>query len=847
MAHDFLQTKQEIYEELRDSLSGRITKLTNFTDRSFNYVWTQSFSQELRELQELALVSELAGFIDYTGGPVTEDDIRELELEDEISADRVNELMQDQYLDEYVKIVGISRDEGTKATGTVTFQTQSAATSITSGTRVTTSPDADGDRKDYVTTEDASTSSNETTVNGVSIEAVETGETYNVPANTITRINNPPVGVTGVTNPASTTGGEDEETNDELRERAKGAVGGASEGGTVEGIKAYIRNTIDAVGQGDVLLEEFVDECPPYVDVIVDGGSDTDASDAIEFSRPAGIRHNLVRPEVVQLSANVDLVGSDIETTTVSDDIEDFLLELGLGENFFLDQFIREIMLSDSDIITIDNIDSTIERVTNELFVYSESVDSAIADDGGTTTDETVEANNDDPNDITLLPSSPSTGDAYYFGEDTVLSDIEIDISQAGAGTWNVVWEYYNGSSWKALSNVTDGTSDFQNAGANVVSWDVPSDWVATEVLNNQPHYYVRARLDTFSSISTQPLGQEINVTGSSYRLNYTYEDTNGSITVTDEDGNTYDENTDFIVTDQTGDGWKETIVWDGSDNPTDGQTISVDYDVTVIGETKQVNEHDTDVSRDEAFTFKSDYEDSFDFNNSDISYELTYVPFYNSTSIVDEFNTSYTQGTDWQLAPLQDFATKDVLTYSTGTDKYSLTEDYDFGDVAVIDADGNIYVEGNDYQMTDEDGDGFDDTIDWSLGGSTPADSTDFTVNYNAFNNSVRWDTNNSTPAQDDTFTVTYDQVYYETEYEIVETEDGQLSDSSGNTYDENTDYILIDQDQDDEDDGIYWSSNPSSLGDGEEFFFTYFTEGDLLLTNREKADPGTISVQVK
>jgi len=76
-----LQTRERIYESLRSNLTGRITKLTNFTDRSFNYVWTQAFSEEIRELQEFAVVSEMAGFIDYAGGPIDEDDLEDGTME----------------------------------------------------------------------------------------------------------------------------------------------------------------------------------------------------------------------------------------------------------------------------------------------------------------------------------------------------------------------------------------------------------------------------------------------------------------------------------------------------------------------------------------------------------------------------------------------------------------------------------------------------------------------------------------------------------------------------------------------------------------------------------------------
>jgi len=192
MAHTELETRQRIYESLRSGLTGRIAKLTNFTDRSFNYVWTQAFSEEIRELQELAFVSELTGFIDYTGGPITEDDLEDIGVAGRISPEIVNELMEDEYLDEYVKIVGVTRNQGSPATGTVTFSTQSSQTTIPEGTTVTTAPEADGSTTDFVTTEEATTADGVSSVSDVSIESVDVGEEYNVPAGKITGDRNVP-------------------------------------------------------------------------------------------------------------------------------------------------------------------------------------------------------------------------------------------------------------------------------------------------------------------------------------------------------------------------------------------------------------------------------------------------------------------------------------------------------------------------------------------------------------------------------------------------------------------------------------------------------------------------------
>lgn len=762
------RTQQTIYDSMRESLTGKISKLRNFTQRSFNYVWTQAFSKEIQELEAKALVTELAGWIDYTGKELTEDDIEDLGLEGNVTAEQLNKFMNDEYLDEYVKIVGVERFGGAKATGEVTITTQSDETNIPEGTVFTTALDENGEVIEFETTEPASTPDGVTTLQNVPIQAVEVGTEYNVPANEIIRMADPPIGVRSVTNPASTIGGEVEESNDELRSRAKSAVQTSSLGGTTEGIKGYIQTNVDAVREGDVIISESTDPCPPYVDVIVDGGNDDNVRDAIEFSRPTGIRHNLVRPKIIQLGWNTDVIGADIGTSNLENDIENFLLNSGIGENFYEDNFIRMIMSSDDDIINIDNLGGYIERITNEKFTYSTDVDSALADDGSNIVDETSSANDATSGDMTLLPPSPSVDNAYYFGEDEIFSKMDIAVSRAGVGTWNIVWEYYNGSSWDTLSNVTDGTSGFQSQGLGTVSWDIPNDWTSRNVNETRSLYWVRARLDSFSSISTQPLARRVEITGSGHSLDFTYEKSNGSTTVIDANDVTYTEGNDFKVIDRTGDGWPETFLWTG-DTPNDGERFFVDYDVVMPGTTNVDDYYHTNLVRDEEFIWNKGYKQSFNYDKDENLHKLKYVPFDGTSSITDNS--------------------------------------------------GGTYSEGTDYEIVDNSGNGLAQTIDWSIGGGSPDD--------------------------DELYTITYDQKVYATQYEIEETPDGIINDESGTTYQEdNLDYELIDYNNDDEDDAIKWLTKPTNLTNGERFYMTYLTEGDLHIENADKVDPGTINV---
>ena len=134
-------------------------------------------------------------------------------------------------------------------------------------------------------------------------------------------------------------------------------------------------------------------------------------------------------------------------------------------------------------------------------------VGGAIADDGGVQTDETVPANNDTASDMTLLPVVPAVDDAYYFGRASIWEWLELRMGTAGIGTWNIDWEYWNGSSWSPLSDVIDGTIGFRATGTRLVTFTVPPDWGQTTVGGIAGLYWIRARVSSYTSIVTQPKG----------------------------------------------------------------------------------------------------------------------------------------------------------------------------------------------------------------------------------------------------------------------------------------------------------------------------------------------------
>jgi len=845
------RTRDEVYESLRDSLTGKITKLSNFTTRSFNYVWTQAFAEEVRELEVRALTSELAGFIDYTGGPVTEDQLENLDLDTSVTADEINELMEDEYLDEYVKIVGISRLPGSRATGTVTFTTQSDETEIPEGTVVSTEPDSNGDTIDFETTEETSTGDGITTVTDIGIQAVDEGDEYNVPADTIIRLSDPPLGVTGVTNPESTTGGEPEETNDELRTRAKEQIEGASEGGTTEGIKAYLRNNVEGVRTGDVIIEEFPDGGDgdggksSFVDVIVDGGTDQDVLDAIDFSRPTGIRHELIRPQVFQIGARGDLLGTDIDIEAVEESIEESLLNLGIGENGYKDELVTIILNTDNDIENIELFDGTYDRVTNERFQYDD-----------TQTDYRIDLTYENENgSITIVDSS---GQSYIEGTDFNMVD------QSGDG-WpeTIVWNTNeatpeNNEDFFVDYDVTTPATLFEDRYHTGLVRDESNvfDLGHTETItfNTEKDFYRLEDLPFSGTTSITDDSGDTYVEGTDYDLRsvgfsestdkFTYQ--NGTdtyylisdvdedtVSITDENGVAYVRGTDYTVTDTSGNGIEDTIIWDTNEqSPSDGVDFTVTYK-TDNGLRQHLDWSKTffdGVVADDSGATTDETAEARTINSND----MKLLP--NSPAVGD----AYYFGAD------NTFDDVEIEISTAGDGTWDIVWEYYNGTSWV--ALSNVTDGTNDFRNAEINTVSFDVPGDWAttnVGGIAGLywvrgrlDSfTSLTTQ--PLGKLSRKDASGSTPDDNEEFTVTYDVKGYTTKYEIVETPGGEILDASGDLYEQDTEYEITDYDEDDENEIIHFLENPATLNDEEEFFFTYLTEEDIFVDSREKLDP--------
>ena len=132
-----------------------------------------------------------------------------------------------------------------------------------------------------------------------------------------------------------------------------------------------------------------------------------------------------------------------------------------------------------------------------------EGVGGCIHDDGGVLTGETGDANDPDVNDVTLLATPMTVGDALYIGYRYRFGSTRIKYSTRGDGVGVVAWEYWDGATWAPLPQVVDGTDNFTKpAGTYDVSWLTPAGWVKTDVLG-LTLFWVRARVSAVTTAGT--------------------------------------------------------------------------------------------------------------------------------------------------------------------------------------------------------------------------------------------------------------------------------------------------------------------------------------------------------
>lgn len=275
-------------------------------------------------------------------------------------------------LTDLVKILGQTRKSASKSIGQVKFFRETPATLdylIPAGTLVETLPNASGEVVQFETIENVSLLTGQTQAYA-NIQAVNTGKSGNVVANKIIVINNPPIGIESVTNEQVTSGGEEQETDEELRQKTKTALETAGMGtilalknkiNEVYGIKSVTVNDM-ARGIGTVDILVLGDTLPMPIAKL------NEVKAMAEATKAGGIDISVIEPttSTVNIAATLTLkVGSTIASVTsdVTKAIQSYFDSLEIGETFIKNQLSKEILSANEAIIDI-NITSPANNIT---------------------------------------------------------------------------------------------------------------------------------------------------------------------------------------------------------------------------------------------------------------------------------------------------------------------------------------------------------------------------------------------------------------------------------------------------------------------------------------------------
>jgi uncharacterized repeat protein (TIGR01451 family) len=92
-----------------------------------------------------------------------------------------------------------------------------------------------------------------------------------------------------------------------------------------------------------------------------------------------------------------------------------------------------------------------------------------------------------------------STSNLFYFGSISKYDEINLELSTVAGGTWNGVFEYWNGSSWTNLT-ATDGTNNLRQNGQ--ILFIPPNNWQKTTIgggssnIKDENMYLIRLKVN---------------------------------------------------------------------------------------------------------------------------------------------------------------------------------------------------------------------------------------------------------------------------------------------------------------------------------------------------------------
>jgi len=272
-------------------------------------------------------------------------------------------------LEKIASLAGVNRQPATRSTGEITLEGDDGI-EIDEGFTVSTE---EGLKFETYTYEDDSATGSGVIGEDVSgeltldVRSLDFGSETNVASGTITEFVDTKSGVYTVTNSDPTTGGEDKETDKELRLRTKRIL--EERGNATK--RAIEQRILDKDGVETVLINEHTDEVK--LDITVGGlgdftGTDVEQElhDLMDGVRAYGVDYNLIAPTIVDMqvgdsTTNVEIVVEseypDDWDTQIKSSIKDYInSSLSIGDNVLYAKLYDVIYNTGSWVYNVNNL-----------------------------------------------------------------------------------------------------------------------------------------------------------------------------------------------------------------------------------------------------------------------------------------------------------------------------------------------------------------------------------------------------------------------------------------------------------------------------------------------------------
>lgn len=284
-------------------------------------------------------------------------------------------------LDAIVAILGVVRKQATYAEGTVVFgRSDLYATDIAIqyAQIISTKQNNNGSIIEFIVTDDDAKLIAGELQTAVNIRAMEPGNIY-LPANTITVMNTPIIGIEYVTNSIEFSGGSNQETDDELRHRAKQALAGLGRGTNTALRSALlgINGVVDAIvmdmnrGVGTADIVVITNEMPPQTAL------KNEIDSVVSITKSAGINVGIIYPTIK--TQDIAITITNVSGATLPQELIDragnaiinYCNNLLVGDTFIVSQLERAIGNAindvDTDIVTITPSSNVIPTSTEVI------------------------------------------------------------------------------------------------------------------------------------------------------------------------------------------------------------------------------------------------------------------------------------------------------------------------------------------------------------------------------------------------------------------------------------------------------------------------------------------------